>query len=273
MVIQVSGQILLLLLSITKTETTSGLETVLQKSSLFGISSQTLLILSVLISLKTLIFLHIKWIEVEKAVLGFTSKIMILFWATFASGRRITAIICFFVPSLGLCDLLFHWKAEHINFFRSRFYAENDWINPNATLDMYNLNRTVLWSEIDRWNYTDPEKFQHPDYTVYTGLTMGGYFFLFLAIMVVQIFAIIIVKVLSVDGLKWKDWFDLVLHCLENSNIPFPWRDWDQGGGNLYEYRRRFKNVNKEMMWTMIVNLFFHLLLMTPLLFTGFIEL
>ena len=89
-------------------------------------------------------------------------------------------------------------------------------------------------------------------------------------IMVLQIIAIVIVKVLLVDGLKWKDWFDLLLHCLENGNIPFPWKDWDQDGGNLEDYRRRFRQVNKEMMWTMIVNLFFHLLLMTPLLVTGF---
>ena len=158
-----------------------------------------------------------------------------------------------------------------MTFYLRRSKAEIGLINPNATLDMNNLNRTVLWSEIDRWNYTDPEKFQSPEYTLYTGLTMGGYFFLFLAIMIVQIFAIIIVKVLSVDGLKWKDWFDLVLHCLENGNIPFPWRDWDQDGGNLEDYRRRFRQNNKEMLRTTMVNLFFHMLLMIPLLFTGFI--
>ena len=157
-----------------------------------------------------------------------------------------------------------------MNFEHRRWNAENGTINPNDTLDMYNLNRTVLWSEIDRWDYTDPENFQPPAYTVYTGLTMGGYFFSFLAIMVLQIIAIVIVKVLLVDGLKWKDWLDLLLHCLENGNIPFPWKDWDQDGGNLEDYRRRFRQVNKEMMWTMIVNMVIHLLLMTPLLVTGF---
>ena len=54
-VLQVSGQILLLLLSHSKTATTSGLETVLTKDSIFGISSQIVLLISVLLSIKTCI--------------------------------------------------------------------------------------------------------------------------------------------------------------------------------------------------------------------------
>ena len=135
---------------------------------------------------------------------------------------------------------------------------------------MYNLNRTVLWSSIDRWNYTDPDNIKPPSYTLYTGLTLGNYFLLFLSIMIAQIIAIIVIKILTVNGLQLKNWFDLVIHGVENSNIPFPWKDWDEGGGDSAAYKKRFKQVNKEMLWTMLINFFFHLMLLVPLFFTGF---
>ena len=193
--IQVSGQIILLLLSNSKTATTTGLESLFKTSRIFGITVdfQTLLIVSICLSLKTSIFLHIKWIEAEKAVLYFTSKIIIFMWATFASARRLLAIISFFVPSLGLFDLL---------------------------------------------------------YLLYA--------------------AIMIIKALTVENLHWQDFFHLWIHSIENANIPFPWKDWDEGGGNSEDFKRRLRQVNREMLWTMLVNLLFHLMLLTPLFYTGF---
>ena len=50
-----------------------------------------------------------------------------------ASGRRLAAIICFFIPSLGLCDLLFHWKAEKINFYLRKLNAKYGLINSSGS--------------------------------------------------------------------------------------------------------------------------------------------
>lgn len=183
-------------------------------------------------------------------------------WATFASGRRLGSIVSFFIPSLGLCNLLFHWKAEQIPFdIRGE--------HPEDILEMFNFNRTVFWSDIHRWDYSDPNKSNPPHYSLYTGLTLSQYFFLFCYIMLVQIVAIFTVKVLTVDGLKFNDCFELIIHSIENCNIPFPWKDWDEGCGDISFYKTRFEKVNREMKWTMLVNHFTHQMLLVPLVFTG----
>ena len=78
------------------------------------------------------------------------SKIIIFAWGIFAILRRILSIILMFIPSLGLFDLLHHWKYEQIPFKVRLEYAKNFPINPNDKIILYGLNETVFWLELGK---------------------------------------------------------------------------------------------------------------------------
>ena len=73
---QISLQMALLLLTTTETATVGGLETFFQQDSIFGIKmdATTIIILSVILSLKTSILRHVKVLSMEKGIFGFTAK-------------------------------------------------------------------------------------------------------------------------------------------------------------------------------------------------------
>ena len=116
---QVPLQIVLLLMATTATATTGGLETMFKQDSMFGISMnpEAILTLSVIWSMKTCVNLHLKAIEVPKGVFGMTSKLMVWTWGLFGTLRRVLSMVIFFVPFLGLNNVLYHWRAEQIPFW------------------------------------------------------------------------------------------------------------------------------------------------------------
>ena len=81
-----------------------------------GIDPTTFLTLSILWSFQTSLKTHYKTIMTEKGFLSFPSKVLVISWAWFATVRRIVGIVAFFAPSLGLFDLLYHWKYEQMPF-------------------------------------------------------------------------------------------------------------------------------------------------------------
>ena len=111
---QVSLQVALLLLTQTETATVGGLETFFSQDKMFGVpmDANTIIILSVILSLKTSILLHVKILGMEKGFFGFKAKTATFIWGLVASVRRVLGIVIFFSPSLGLLDLLWHWHAE-----------------------------------------------------------------------------------------------------------------------------------------------------------------
>ena len=122
---QVAGQLLLLFYAKTATRTTGGLETVFYQDSLMGLKMDPIVVLSIsiAITLKSCFTLHLKTIKTEKHYVPFMSSLFILLWGLFSSLRRIVSIVCFFIPSLGLFSVLYHYKAEQIPFFIWNRYA------------------------------------------------------------------------------------------------------------------------------------------------------
>ena len=68
-------------------------------------------------------------------------------------------------------------------------------MTPNDTLAIFNLTEKVLWTDIDRWNYTNPSFPQAPEYTIYTGLSLGDTFICFLCLTGLHIVCITIIKI------------------------------------------------------------------------------
>ena len=267
---QVSLQILLLFLASTETATTGGLETVFNQDSVFGIPMDPKLVLgiSVLFSLRTCIALHIKAISNEKIVFRTTTRLCVMLWGLFATGRRILSILSFFAPSLGLLSILHHHHAEQLPF---RLRVQNArTVTPTDKIGLFGMTDSVLWSELDRWSYDDPDHPVPPPFSLYTGMTLKGTFWAFIGISLVHMIVTLGIKIFTSEEFsKKQDYFKKFIHILEHLNINFPYSDWDLGDHSKEEYKRRYRNTNKEMAFTFICNFIFSAFMLIPLWYTG----
>ena len=265
LIYQISLQLILVLLSISKTPTTSGLE------AFFEQTNNVVLILLTCWSFKTCVLLHKRAIKTEKVFLPFTSQLIILFWSTVAAARRIMTIVVFFLPSLGLFSILNHWKAKQlpillrISSFKVKSMTQND------TIILNKMTRDVRWSSFDRWKYnsTDDDNHQPPPYSLYTGLSLGQTFVAFLIMTALQLLAISVVKMITVKMTNKEGWFNFMVHILENINMPLPYKDWDSENLTVDRFHQRLREVNIEMIWTYFIQFTFNVLMFCPFWYTG----
>ena len=161
MIVQVTIQILLLLLNRTETATTGGLETIFDEGKSWD--AQTILVLSVMFSLCSSIKSQTSLTIVEKGFCPTSSKLVALAWATFATLRRILSIVTVFIPSMGLFSLLHHWQWETVPY---RFRIENaEQISPEDNISLLGMKERIPWSMLDRWDYTNPQNPTPPPYS------------------------------------------------------------------------------------------------------------
>ena len=269
---QVVFQIVLLLLASTDTGTTVGLKEIFKKDAqsipVFGVEipGETLLGLSITFSVRTCIALHVKSVKISKGFLLIKPYLTVLLWSIVSVMKRMMVMVVFFIPPLGLGDLLYHWKSEQ------KPFAVSIQGKLNATrgdmLYMYNVT-PIPWSYIDRSDYTDPTDPIPPPYTLYTGIDAGQAFGGFWLIIILHATAILVIKLITVEKFYKSNTLEIILHCLENCNIPQPWRDWDEGEGTVEEHKKRFSKVRREVVSTMAVNLLFNMVMLVPMIYTG----
>ena len=153
---QIGLQIVLLLLTLTDTATVGGLETFFQQDSkkLLGIdfSPKTIIVISVLWSLKTAILLHVKILSMEKGFFGFKAKTAAFLWGLVASVRRVLGIVAFFIPCLGLMNLLWHWHAEQFPFSARKAQVMRLGVtpSPDEKIKLFRMKEEFLWADLDR---------------------------------------------------------------------------------------------------------------------------
>ena len=259
---QTPGQILLVLLAFTSTPTTAGLEKMFEKSN------KVALILSIIWSIKTIFTLQLKSIKIEKVFFPLKSQISFLVWTAFCVSKRMMVLMMYFTPSFGLFNLLFHWQAESLPFGVSQKSLWREGVLKQTDhLHLHN-NRSVLWSEIDRWNYnvTPPSP---PPYTLYTILSLMEYFWLFLAFLTLHTLVVGITKFILVPDFRTGHPVEMFAHSLQNISLPQPWRPWDADGGTVEEHRQRFKMEIIEIISTTAVNFVFNALMLLPIFYLG----
>ena len=221
--IQVTVQILILLLFQTKTPTTGGLTTIFEQRP-FGLDPTLVFVLSTSWSLLSCIRLHTKLIAIDKGFCKMTSQFFIFLWGTFATLRRMLSLVAFFIPSMGLFSILHHWEWEQVTF--SAFFTNRT----DFKIRLYGLNKTIYWSEVDRFNYSNPLHPTPPPVTNYTFWTLQETFTWGAALLSLHIILILIVKVLtSKNFIKGENYMDKLVHILDNVNYATPFSDWDEG--------------------------------------------
>ena len=220
-------------------------------------TATTALILSSLWSLKTSVMLHLKTIKINKGFFGVNASIAVFLWGLMGSFRRISAMIFFFVPSLGLFNLLNHWLAElHPFGIRKQFNL----IHPKDQVHLYNLTESLLWQDLDRWNYYgDVNEPTQPPYTLYTGLTLKWTFVTFAFIMFFHALSMMMVKLFTSQEFKEEgNTFNKLMHVLQNIHCSFPYKDWDEDEGKSAtkeEFSERFQNTENEMTESQLLNI------------------
>ena len=226
--------------------------------------------------------MHIKTIKKQKVYFGFKQTFFVGLWATFATARRVLSMVCFFVSSLGLLDLLYHWMSEQYTFGVKK---EHNMIHPKDQVYLFNMTETILWSEsrrwfwtdgigagngLDRWNYfEDPDEPTAPSYSFYTGFTLKWTFVVFFMIMGFHFFSMFCVKNATSQEFKEEIMYNKFIHVIQNLNLCFPFVDWDEKMVSGEEFKQRYSNTELEMSCSFAVNSGFSMIMLFPIWFTG----
>ena len=247
---QMLVQLLLLLLAHSQTPTTEGLKSMFnQTTTIFGteFSALTLLTLSILWSLKSCLFVTVKHIQAEKVYLPTTSKFIIVLWTLFGVLRRVLTMVAYFIPGMGLFSILYHHRAEQIPFkVRLDYAIEKHGVSSMDIIELRGLEKTFFWSDLDRWNYSDPQNPTAPDYSIYTGMIFENYMNTLLIITAIHIFTLLLVKICTARKFKNFDGMTIkIIHILENLNFASPFLDWDNTSKyeTTEDYQRQFRLV------------------------------
>ena len=84
-------------------------------------------------------------------------------------------------------------------------------------IELRGLNQTVLWGELDRWDYSNPDLATPPPYTLYTFLTLGEAFQVFLVIMGAHTLLMLIVKIATSRQFRAKtNLLGKFIHVIQN---------------------------------------------------------
>ena len=231
---------------------------------MFKKTSDFLLALSIVLSIKSIYFVSLKVITILKTFLPFTTKFFLMLWIMVSSSARVMSLVFFFIPSFGLLSILGHWKLEQTPYskeIRARFEKNN-------TVYFYN-SEPVAWSDLCRYNYTSDSG---PDYTVYTYFNLQQYFCGFLILWVLHVIVNALAKSLCSEDFRTNGTSSLLfklVHCVENTNIPTVWVDWDEREGTLEEHKERHGKVLREMYTMIAIRTIFNAVMLAPIVYTG----
>ena len=145
---QIFINILLVLFSTSETRTETVFESLFNQKgeANFGISNLTIFIASTVVSF--LSFLNL-FTSAHASHWPFKSKLAVGVYGTLNLALRLSAMILYFTPSLGLLNILRHYQAERLPFVN--IYGKYDF--PNDYL-YFGIAPPVAWSDITHMNYT-----------------------------------------------------------------------------------------------------------------------
>jgi hypothetical protein len=190
--------IMLIALKFTKTGTVSGFQELLAGNSDFF-----LLVLSAIWSVFSIIsgFIQKKIVQ-KNHFMPFSGILIYLSHASLAMICRISAIVIFFAPALGLFNLLRHWKMGNLNFVFPKDLTFAYGVTESGTvIDMRNV-----WKQIKSYE----------DLTVYS---LDVYYIVFLLIILFHFLLAAAIKLkCSKEFKSRKDYLKKMLHILHQGN-------------------------------------------------------
>ena len=278
--IQITFTILLSMFTRSETRTEEGLDQVFDdRQPLFGIPVNVLLFIAIALSFQSAWTSYVKGISWKKEYFPLTSKLFIAIYVYTSVSLKVFSNIMFLTPPLGLFNILRHYQGELLPYTvivnppetprDSQWFLESfPQINVTSDLMIYSNATPIPWSKITRFDYTDlknPIKPKLED--LYTTFPIETYLNLFWVIMFIQPLVIFVVKkYVNPVPFSRLDWFDKIIHCMENAQVPSPIEDFEEQPGTVGEHIERFHKITSEIGSTIIANFFQHLLMLAPII-------
>merc|ERR1712062_186831 len=161
----------------------------------------------------------------------------------------------------GLFDLLKHLQGESLPYnvvMKKKINTSNEYL-------YYSKAKPILWSEITRLDYEQSPP-ALPSYTLYSGYSIEEYFIIFWIIVLLHPFLIMgVKKMFNPTNFAKQSYLDRMIHAMENTQIPAPMNDWDDGPGSIKAHKERRKTVEIEIAMTILANFLVHCLMLFPL--------
>ena len=189
-------------------------------------STLVFLVISILWSFKTSALTSIKIKADSKNYLPLTPKLLLGTRYLLIFLVRISCLVTYFSPSLGLLGMMNHHHAE-------RFPLDPKiWKNLNKT-DFHYLSaitgqhQTIPVSELFRSNNPTDGTPSSPPITLYTYITLKTAYILFGAFFIVYALLLLLIKTKISDRFARSSWGEKLQHLIDVINVPDPFRDWD----------------------------------------------
>ena len=177
--------------------------------------------------------------------------------------------LCIMTLSVGLMDVLRHSQAERIPFSTDSKVVDQSPINAEF-LDFGDAPpSSIKWADITHVNYSNQTNPTPPPYSLYTGLTSKQSFIAFVSIWLLQIICIWIKNSCSSTSFTTLSYFDQMLHSFQSVIAPTPAVDWASGPGNCSDHYTRMKRALREVVSTLLINFFFQVIHLIPIIYLG----
>ena len=188
-ILQSCLQLTLLFYAISETRTTEGLSAIFGKQvekEIFGKQLEkewtlTLLFLSTIWSFISNVLSHIGGLSSKRRHFPAMSKIVVALYSFFSITTRVMAIVIFFSPSLGLFNLLQHWKGEQVQWhpalmetFLSNKTVTFEGLSPIQVGSIFKTDRYGFPSKELSFNATFLERVKDKSFTIAGELQFGN---------------------------------------------------------------------------------------------------
>jgi len=270
-VMQMTIQLIMLLLSMTTIPAHSGFEAIFSKDfskveGLVGLQdfASIFLIISIAWSFKTSCTTYIRIKTEQKSnFLPLFAKIALGLRAFLISVTRISCIVAYFGPFLGLLDCLAHHKAEQVQ------------IDNRTMQDLRHSNS--YWDNETVTAIYKPGQERPIPYSEYTIVPLGTAFFIFIAGFLFYGLVVLVAKTKASQKFKKARWTSKLQHIIESLNLPDAYQDWDDETENddaeieqtPSSFKKRWISTMNELTTMIILQCCFNLILILPVIGTG----
>ena len=226
---------------------------------------------------------HLNVLSTEREHFPFTSQCLAIMSTVIAISKKLLTIILFFTPTLGLFNLLNHWKAEQSKWVPTLI---QNFVDEDGIIQFGN-SPPIPWDLFDRWEKNNTETIQldlgnnlykdnpnyyltPPHYSLYTILSLRESFFCFVGLSCLHLIVIILTKQKWSYAYNELSILELLIHGIENTNIPYNIRQWcGPNNGNSADHRKRMLSNRNEGIALIMVSCIFNVLHLGPLSILG----
>jgi len=265
---QTAITIVLLLFSISQTKTTSAMEAIFvpQGNEIFGIIINGYFIFNTSLAIGLISFMIRSG---QGSYRSLKSRLAFGLYGILNLILRLLAIVNFFIPSLGMLNVLRHLQTDRIPFANPQINGIYRYNFSNDTLYFGNA-APIAWTDITNVNYSKPDKPSLPQYTLYTGINSKHAFIIFSFIWILQIAVIWIKNSCKSRRFNGLGFLDQLVHSFKSVTLPAPSTDWETTQGDSEEHFVEMKNVETEVVSTIKINFLFQILHLTPMLYLAY---